>query len=69
MYKNDDEIEIACEVMHTTERAYKIDAGTGEEVWIPKSQVTDMCEDNGKVISLFIPFWLAEEKGLMGTNG
>ena len=58
------EVEIACQVKHETDRAYLVDTGDGEH-WIPKSQVSDYCADKDGVInSVFIPDWLAEEKGL-----
>lgn len=66
-----DEIEIACEVKHETkpgisdEGAYLIDAGTGEEIWIPKSMVKDICEDKGKIISIFLTEYIAQDKGLI----
>jgi len=39
----------------------------GEEYWIPKSQIGDLYENEGRFAtggSLTIPEWLAEEKGL-----
>lgn len=58
------EVEIACEVRGETEKALRIHDGVSE-VWIPKSQITDECEEDGKVVSIFIPEWLAKEKGLI----
>lgn len=58
------EVEIAVEIRHETDLAYLIFDGQ-QEVWIPKSQVSDYCEDKGKIISIFIPEWLAEDKGLI----
>lgn len=58
------DIEIACEVRRETPLAKLIFDGT-REVWIPKSKIRDECEDKGKVISIFIPEWLATEKGLV----
>lgn len=59
------EVEIAVEVRGETERALRVYDGK-KEVWIPKSQVTDQSEDDdGKIETIFIPEWLAEEKGLL----
>lgn len=63
MSKSSD-IEIACEVVGETVRAYLINDGT-KQVWIPKSQITDECEEHGKITSIFISEWLAKEKGLI----
>jgi hypothetical protein len=60
------EIEIACELVHETDKAYLIDAGLDDNVWIPKSKVKDYCEDvNGNIDSVFIPESLAYQKGLI----
>ena len=40
-------VEIAVEVRLETEKAYRIFDGKAE-CWIPKSQITDYCEENGK---------------------
>jgi hypothetical protein len=57
------EVEIDCMVVGETDKAYKIDNGK-VIVWIAKSQISDECEDKGKIISVFIPEWLATSKGL-----
>ncbi len=61
-------IEIACEVHRETEKAWLIFDGV-REVWIARSQITDYMEEAGlfgrKVTSIFIPVWLATEKGLV----
>lgn len=44
-----------------TERAYLLVMATGEEVWLPKSQV-QIDWDNGKVT---MPRWMAEAKELL----
>ena len=62
--KQVEQVEIECEVRGETERALKIFDGK-IEVWIPKSQITDECEEDGKLTSIFIPVWLATEKGLV----
>lgn len=58
------EVEIECEVLLETELALKISDGD-IEIWIPKSQIKDQCEENGKITSIFISEWLATEKGLV----
>lgn len=45
-----------------TQRAYLLVMATGEEVWLPKSQITVDWE-RGQVT---LPRWLAEEKDLLG---
>ncbi len=67
------QVEINVEVKVETPKAYLVkveDCPGGEkEEWVPKSQVSDYCEEfkNGKEIitSLFIPEWLALEKGFI----
>ena len=67
-------VEIDCTVVQETKAAYLIlVAAPGRknpiQEWIPKSQVDDYCADtvNGKEVinSVFIPVWLATEKGLV----
>jgi hypothetical protein len=55
-------VDIACIVRHETERAWLLDAGGKEPVWIPKSQA-EIDEGNGTIVTL--PEWLAKEKGLI----
>jgi hypothetical protein len=61
-------IEIACEVRRETDKAWLIFDGI-KEVWIARSQISDQVEEAGlfgrKVTSIFIPVWLATEKGLV----
>lgn len=61
-------IEIACEVRRETDKAWLIYDGT-REVWIAKSQIKDHIEEAGlfgqKITGIFIPVWLATEKGLI----
>lgn len=58
------EVEIACIVKHQTDNAMLINDGS-KDVWIPKSKITDECETNGVIESIFIPEWLALEKELI----
>lgn len=59
------DIEIAVKILGETEKAYKVDFGGKEPAWVPKSQISDSCEERGKIISIFIPEWLANEKGMI----
>lgn len=67
------DVEVEVTIKHETDKAYLIacDSAPGGEVecWIPKSKVSDYCEElrNGKqtITSVFIPEWLATEKGLI----
>lgn len=61
-------------IKRVTEKAFLMDCGGDEAVWLPKSKV-ELDEnflvdelDNGNIgetIDFMIPAWLAEEKGLM----
>ena len=61
-------IEIACQVRRQTDKAWLIYDGT-KEVWLPTSQITDHTTTQGlfgeKITSVFVPVWLATEKGLV----
>jgi hypothetical protein len=68
--KSNDPIEIAVKVTVVTEKAIRVDHGGKEQVWIPKSQITDYSggPDDGPgfgTTSIFIPEWLALDKGLI----
>ena len=62
------DIEIPVEVRAETPKALLVFDGV-KEVWIPKSQIKDQCEEQGlfgtKITSIFITEWLAGEKGLI----
>lgn len=58
---NKAEVEIAVEILAESDKAYKITDGS-VTCWIPKSQITDEALDKS---SIFIPEWLAKEKGLI----
>lgn len=61
-------IEIACEVRRETDKALLIHDGA-REVWIARSQIADWVEEPGmfgpRITSIFVPVWLATEKGLL----
>jgi hypothetical protein len=57
-------------VKRTTEKAILINFGAPQEVWIPKSQIADWCEGPDDepgygTTGIFIPEWLAIEKGIV----
>ena len=57
-------VEIACQVIMETERAYQIDDGA-TKCWVPKSQVEwhpDDAKGNGTMV---MPEFIAKEKGLI----
>lgn len=58
------DIEIEVEVHAETDKALLICDGK-TECWIPKSQINDQCEEDGKITSIFISEWLATQKGLL----
>src|ERR1700739_1066478 len=52
-------IDISGVILFDTEKAYRFDGGTGEPVWLPKSQ----CEWDKDAKEMTMPEWLAKEKG------
>lgn len=52
---------IYAQLIHETDRAILIDAGTGE-VWLPKSMV----QFDHSSASFAMPTWLAKKKNLIG---
>ena len=62
-------VEIECEVRAVTRDAIQIHDGK-RTAWIPKSQIEDWCDgpDDAPGVgttSVFIPEWLATERGLL----
>lgn len=57
-------IELAVEIIGETDQALRVYDGN-VTAWIPKSQITDTCEVNGKIETIFIPEWIANDKGLL----
>ena len=64
---SDVEIEMICiygKIQQETEKAILLDCNAGSEpVWLPKSEI-DYLGDVGDETGVFLPDWLAEEKGL-----
>lgn len=66
--KQNADIEIAVRVLRTTEKAVQVDFGGKELVWVPRSQINDWGPGTGELEgaeSIFIPEWLAMEKGMI----
>jgi hypothetical protein len=64
----DEPVEIYCQKITETDLAILVtDDGGENEYWIPKSQIdSEFSEDHGDgTLTLFIPEWLAEKKGLL----
>jgi hypothetical protein len=56
-----DIIDITCTIVRETEKAYNIDHGDKERVWVPKS----LCVYDANDKTMAMPEWLAMEKGLI----
>jgi hypothetical protein len=64
------QVEIECAVVRHTDAAILIDIGGEKNHWVPRSQISDYTPGpEGEGIehceSIFIPLWLATEKGLV----
>lgn len=59
-------IEIAVDIKRITDKAVLANDGA-RDAWIPRSQITDYTDEIvvGESITIFVPQWLAEEKGLI----
>ena len=59
-------IEVDVKIIHKTENAILVTDDEVKEVWLPKSQVTTHQNyDIGDTLTIEIPEWVAEEKGLI----
>jgi hypothetical protein len=56
-------IDIACRLKHETPKAYLLDVGEKDPIWLPKSQVEYFDDGKGGIVTL--PYWLAKEKELI----
>ena len=69
---NDVETDIICKYIASTDKAILIEVD-GEREWLPMSQISDASVDlndipaldRGDPLTITIPEWLAEEKGLV----
>jgi len=57
-------VEIFCEKKHETPSAILINEGDND-IWIPKSQISNIEEGKGDYITIEIPEWLANKNGLI----
>lgn len=58
---NSDIVDIACTIIHQTDAAWLIDAGTDDDVWIPKS----VGEYDETTRTMAMPESWAQRKGLI----
>ncbi len=55
-----DIVHIHADLKYETEKAYLIDSGDGDPVWVPKSHV-----EYDEMGEFLMPEWLAKDKGLI----
>jgi len=55
-----DLVEISAIIERETAKAYLVDVGFEENIWLPKSQIEIDTARN----TILVPKWLAKEKGL-----
>lgn len=57
--------EFACRFVHETDNAVLVvDHATGEQLWLPLSQVESMHRDGRGEGSIVVSDWIAKQKGL-----
>ncbi len=60
------DIEIEVEIRGRSKLALLVSSDGDSEAWVPKSQISDYTGPNvDEAESIFIPEWLATEKGLI----
>ena len=61
----DDSVTFDCTYVSETDRAVLVNV-EDEEIWLPKSQVDDLGDNNerGDELTLSIPEWLADQHGI-----
>ena len=58
-------VSIGCTVKHETDKALLIiDADSGEELWLPLSQVEKILRRTDGTAEVTMSDWIAEQKGL-----
>lgn len=63
---SDDTYEMSCHFVTESEKAVLIiDPATGEELWIPLSQVEEMHRDKNGDGRIVMTRWIAKQKGLI----
>jgi len=65
MSKKDGTIEINCKVKMVTDKALLIETEAKMPAWIPLSQITDQTGEGYGITSVFVPEWIALDKGLI----
>ena len=62
-------VEIEVVVVAVTEKAICVNHGGPSNVWVPKSQISDFTGDgdepDASTTSIFLPEWMAIDKGLV----
>lgn len=58
-------VDISCTLEHETTKAWLLDVGDNEPIWIPKSVGELEKSDDGKSYMLTLPEYIANEKGLI----
>lgn len=58
-------VDISCNMEHETPKAWLLDVGNDEPIWIPKSVGELAKSDDGKSYVLTLPEYIAQEKGLI----
>lgn len=61
---NDNTVDLEVVIKRETDKAYLIDHGGEEEVWMPKSQIKNVAK-NDRTVTLTVTEWIAYEKGLI----
>jgi hypothetical protein len=62
---NPELFEMSCHFKHETDNAVLIiDPASGEELWIPLSQVEEMHHDKNGDGTIVMSAWIAKKKGL-----
>ena len=59
--------QISCIYIHETDRAVLVDAGLGEDLWIPKSVIEDFDNysyEKGDDIEISVAAWFCEKNDL-----
>jgi hypothetical protein len=62
---NDNTVEIDATIERETDKAYLLDVGEPDKVWMPKSQVRDVQRGSGRLVKMTVTEWIANEKGLI----
>lgn len=58
-------VDVELMLMGETAQAIRVEDADENTVWLPKSQIEIERRPNDRVITVTMPQWLAEEKGLV----